>query len=101
MKASLSVNRRVRPHPKMLAQLGLPTARRKMSLVSPAPEQQPLVRRWHVGATLTAIREVTAQWWRRVRTRNKLTTFSDGDLRDIRRTRAEVEAVRCKAFWWA
>ena len=73
----------------------------EMSLVCPAPEQQPLVRRWHVGATLTAIREVTAQWWRRVRNRNKLTTLSDGDLRDIRRTRAEVEAERCKAFWWA
>jgi uncharacterized protein YjiS (DUF1127 family) len=38
--------------------------------------------------------------WRRVRNRNKLTTL-DGDLRDIRRTRAEVEAMRCKAFWWA
>jgi uncharacterized protein YjiS (DUF1127 family) len=101
MKASLSVNRGVRPHPKMLAQLGLPTARRKMSLVSPAPEQQPLVRRWHVGATLTAIREVIVQWRRRVLTRNKLTTLSNGDLRDIRRTRAEVEAVRCKAFWCA
>ncbi len=32
--------------------------------------------------------------WRRVLTRNKLTTLSDGDLRDIRRTRAEVEAMR-------
>lgn len=101
MKASLSVNRGVRPHPKMLAQLGLPTARRKTSLVSPAPEQQPLVRRWHVGAMLTDMRQVIAQWRRRMRTRNKLTTLSDGDLRDIRRTRAEVEAVRCKAFWWA
>ena len=101
MKASLSVNRGVRPHPKMLAQLGLPTARRKMSLLSPAPEQQPLVRRWHVGAILTDMRQVIVQWRRRVLTRNKLTTFSDGDLRDIRRTRAEVEAMRCKAFWWA
>jgi uncharacterized protein YjiS (DUF1127 family) len=70
-------------------------------LVWPAPEQQPLVRRWHVGATITTIREVTAQWWRRVLTRNKLTTLSDIDLRDIRRIRAEVEAERCKAFWWA
>jgi uncharacterized protein YjiS (DUF1127 family) len=42
-----------------------------------------------------------AQWRRRIRTRNKLTTPSDDDLRDIRRTRAEVEAERCKAFWWA
>jgi uncharacterized protein YjiS (DUF1127 family) len=39
--------------------------------------------------------------WRRIRNRNKLTKLSDGDLRDIRRTRAEVEAIRCKAFWWA
>jgi uncharacterized protein YjiS (DUF1127 family) len=101
MKASLSVNRRVRPHPKMLAQLGLSTARRRCHSCARHTEQQPLVGRWHVGATLTAIREVTAQWWRRVLTRNKLTTLSDGDLRDIRRTRAEVEAERCKAFWWA
>ena len=26
---------------------------------------------------------------------------SDGDLRDIRRTRAEMEAERSKVFWWA
>ena len=73
----------------------------EMSLVCPAPEQQPLVRRWHVGAMLTDMRQVIVQWRRRVLTRNTLTALSDGDLRDIRRTRAEVEAVRCKAFWWA
>ena len=101
MKASLSVNRRVRPHPKMLAQLGVVDCTTEMSLVCPAPEQQPLVRRWHVGAMLTDMRQVIVQWRRRVLTRNTLTTLSDGDLRDIRRTRAEVEAVRCKAFWWA
>jgi uncharacterized protein YjiS (DUF1127 family) len=73
----------------------------EMSLVCSAPEHQPLVRRWHIGATPTAIREITAQWWRRVLTRNKLTTVSDSDLRDIRRTRAKVEAERCRAFWRA
>ena len=72
----------------------------KMSLVCPAPDQQPLIRPWRVGAAPTAIREVTARWWRRVLTRNKLTRLSDSDLRDIRRTRTEVEADRCKAFLW-
>ena len=57
---------------------------------------------WPVGGASVFIltSEAIAQW-RRVRNRNKLTTLSDGDLRDIRRTRAEVEAIRCKAFWWA
>jgi hypothetical protein len=35
-----------------------------------------------------------AQWQRRVRMRNELSTLSDGDLRDIRWTSDEVEAER-------
>jgi uncharacterized protein YjiS (DUF1127 family) len=68
------------------------------SRTSPAPPQQLPVRSWVVCARFTVMKAL-AQW--RSRTRNELTTFSDGDLRDIRRTRGEVEAMRCKAFWWA
>jgi uncharacterized protein YjiS (DUF1127 family) len=68
------------------------------SRTSPAPAQQLPVRSWDVCARFTVMKAL-AQW--RARTRNKLTTLSDGDLRNIRRTRAEVEAMRCKAFWWA
>jgi uncharacterized protein YjiS (DUF1127 family) len=42
-----------------------------------------------------------AQWRRRVRVRNELITLSDGDLRDIAWTRAEVEAEHRKPFWRA
>jgi uncharacterized protein YjiS (DUF1127 family) len=57
---------------------------------------------WPVGGASVFIltSEAKAQW-RRVRNRNTLTTLRDGDLCDMRRTRAEVEAIRCKAFWWA
>jgi hypothetical protein len=56
---------------------------------------------WPVGgASVFILTGKAIAQWRRVRNRNKLTTL-DGDLRDIRRTRAEVEAMRCKAFWWA
>jgi uncharacterized protein YjiS (DUF1127 family) len=73
----------------------------EMSYACPTPKQPFPVRRWRVVATFTSAREAIAQWRRRIRTRNKLTTPSDDNLRDIRRTRAEVEAERCKAFWWA
>jgi uncharacterized protein YjiS (DUF1127 family) len=63
------------------------------------PEQQ--LRSWRVGTALTATRKAIAQWRRRVRTWNELTTLSEGHVRDIRRTRIEVEVARCKAFWWA
>ncbi len=71
-------------------------------LACSTPEQQ--LRSWRVGAAFTATREVMARWRRRVLTRIKPATSSDGDLRDIRdirRIRADVEAVRSKAFWWA
>jgi uncharacterized protein YjiS (DUF1127 family) len=54
-----------------------------------------------VGAGLGAARKMMARWRRRVRTRNELSTLSDGDLRDIRWTRPEVEAERRKPFWRA
>jgi len=73
----------------------------EMSYARLTPEQPFPVRRWRGVATFTSAREAMAQWRRRVRTRNKLTTLSVDDLRDIRRTRAEVEAERCKPFWWA
>jgi uncharacterized protein YjiS (DUF1127 family) len=65
------------------------------------PERQVLLRGWRIAATLAMTGEAIARWRRRVRARGKPTTISDGDVRDIRRTRAEVEAERCKAFWWA
>ena len=65
------------------------------------PEQQFQVHRWRVGATFIIAREVIAQWRRRVCIRNELITLSDGDLRDIGWTRAEVEAERRKPFWRA
>jgi hypothetical protein len=67
------------------------------SLAYATTEQQ--LRSWHLGAAFAATREAIAQWGRRVRARNKPNTLCD--QRDIRRTRAEVEAERCKAFWWA
>jgi uncharacterized protein YjiS (DUF1127 family) len=53
-----------------------------------------------VRAVLIAAFQIITEWRRRVRTRNKLTTLGDSDIRDIRKTRAEVEAERCKAFCW-
>jgi hypothetical protein len=58
-----------------------------------------LVHRLCVGAMFTIAREAMAQWRRRVRTHNRLTTLSNGDL--LARRRAELEAERCKAFLWA
>jgi len=49
----------------------------------------------------TGLREIMAQWRRRVRMRNELMTLGDGDLRDIGSTRAEVEAECRKPFWRA
>ena len=72
----------------------------QMAPASLTPERQFLLRAWRIAATLALTGEAIARWRRRVRARNKLATISDGDVRNIRRTRAEVEAERCKAFWW-
>ena len=48
-----------------------------------------------------AARQIIAQWRRRVRIRNELIRLSNGDLRDIGWTRAEVEAECRKPFWRA
>jgi len=72
----------------------------QMAPASLTPEWQFLLRACRIAATLALTGEAIARWRRRVRARNKPTTISDGDVRDIRRTRAEVEAERCKAFWW-
>ena len=66
------------------------------SLASATPEQQ--LRSWRVGAAFAATREAIAQWGRRVRAGNKPNNLCD--QRDIRRTKAEVEVERCRAFWW-
>jgi len=42
-----------------------------------------------------------SEWRRRVCMRRELLTLSDSDLRDIRWTRAEVEAEGRKPFWKA
>ena len=52
-----------------------------------------------VHAAFSTARFIVAEWRRRVRVRNELLTLSDGDLRDIRWTRAEVEAEGRKPFW--
>ena len=52
-----------------------------------------------VHAAFSTARFTVAEWRRRVRVRNELLTLSDGDLRDIRWTRAEVEAEGRKPFW--
>jgi uncharacterized protein YjiS (DUF1127 family) len=54
-----------------------------------------------VRAGFVAARKMMAQWRRRFRNRNELSTLSDSDLHDIRWTRAEVEAERRKPFWRA
>jgi hypothetical protein len=56
------------------------------------PDWKLLLRGWRVAAKL-AMTSLLA--------RNKPTTLSESHVRDVRRTRAEVEAERCKAFWWA
>jgi hypothetical protein len=50
-----------------------------------------------VRAMFIAAPQIIAEWRRRFRTRN---TLSDVDLRNIHKTRAEVEVQRCKAFCW-
>jgi hypothetical protein len=73
----------------------VPTA--ETSLTCSTPEQQ--LRSWRVGEAFTATREAIAQWGRRVGARTKPNTLRDP--RDVLRTRAEVQADRSKAFWWA
>jgi hypothetical protein len=63
------------------------------------PERQFPLRGWRIAATLAMTGEAIGRWRWRVRARHKSPTLRD--QRDIRRTRAEVEAERCKAFWWA
>jgi len=48
-----------------------------------------------------AVRRQLREYRRRVRTRHELMTLSESDLRDIFRTRAEVEAEARKPFWRA
>jgi uncharacterized protein YjiS (DUF1127 family) len=64
---------------------------------TPARKFQALGRRAH--AVFIAARQIIAEWRRRVRTRNELTTLGDSDLRDIGWTRAEVQAEVRKPFW--
>lgn len=47
------------------------------------------------------VRAYLTEWRRRVRIRNELITLGASDLRDIRWTRAEVEAEARKPFWRA
>lgn len=72
----------------------------QISRVCPAREQQFPLRGWRVGATLAITREAIAQWRQRVWGHNKPSAVNDGDVRDIRRIRVDVEVERCKAFWW-
>src|SRR5262249_719704 len=67
----------------------------------PRPEQQIPVSGSRIRAMFTSACEIVAQWHRRVRIRNELMTLSDRDLRDVRWTRAEVEAECRKPFWRA
>jgi uncharacterized protein YjiS (DUF1127 family) len=63
------------------------------------PEQRYHARWARVRTAFISARKVVKQWRRRVRMRTELATLSNGDLRDIRWTRAEVEAERRKLFW--
>jgi uncharacterized protein YjiS (DUF1127 family) len=57
---------------------------------------------WHRALeVIKTFRLKVREWRRRVRTRNELMMLSDNDLRDIRWTRAEVEAEARKPFWRA
>jgi uncharacterized protein YjiS (DUF1127 family) len=51
--------------------------------------------------SITLVRAYLIEWRRRVRIRNELITLGASDLRDIRWTRAEVEAEARKPFWRA
>jgi uncharacterized protein YjiS (DUF1127 family) len=65
------------------------------------PEPPLSLTEWRVGTTLAAVRETIARWRLRVRIRSELMLLNDGDLRDIRWTRAEAEAESRKPFWRA
>ena len=91
--------------PERREQLHLPSRGRSVAAAIsgawPRPEQQIPVRGSRIRATFTGASEIMAQWRRRVRIRDELMTLSDGDLRDVRWTRAEVEAESRKPFWQA
>ena len=84
-------------------QVHLPLRARNVAtaISCPRPEQQTPVRSSRIRAMLTDLREIMAQWRRRVSIRNELMSLGDSDLRDIGWTRAEVEAERRKPFWRA
>ena len=88
--------------PERREQLHLPLSARSVAtaISCPRPEQQSPVRSSR-RAMLTALREIMAQWRRRVLMRNELMTLGDRDLRDIGWTRAELEAEFRKPFWRA
>jgi uncharacterized protein YjiS (DUF1127 family) len=65
------------------------------------PEPPLSLTEWRVGTTLAAARKIMAHWRLRVRIRSELMLLIDGDLRDIRWTRAEAEAESRKPFWRA
>jgi uncharacterized protein YjiS (DUF1127 family) len=86
----------------LIARLRRGQVERKQHLVAvPQPDETApaLGERW--GAGFAAGRRIMARWQRRVRMRNELATLSDGDLCDVRWTRAEAEAERRKPFWRA
>jgi len=89
--------------PERREQLHLPSSARSVAtaISCPRPEQQTPIRSSRIRAMFTAVREIMAQWRRRVSIRNELMTLGDSDLRDIGWTRAEVEAERRKPFWRA
>jgi uncharacterized protein YjiS (DUF1127 family) len=66
---------------------------------TPARRFQVLGKR--VRAAFITAHQIVAEWRRRVRIRNELIMLSDGDLREIGWTRAEVEAEGRKPFWRA
>jgi uncharacterized protein YjiS (DUF1127 family) len=80
--------------------------RKEHLLVVPTPRATP-PSSWlqtlgeRVGAAMAGGHAIIAQWRRRIRLRNELATLSDGDLADLRWTRAEVDAERRKPFWRA
>ena len=89
--------------PERREKLHLPLRARSVAtaISSPRAEQQTRVPSSRIGTMFTGLREIMAQWRRRVRMRNELMTLGDGDLRDIGSTRAEVEAECRKPFWRA
>jgi uncharacterized protein YjiS (DUF1127 family) len=63
------------------------------------PARRFQVSRKRVRAAFITAHQIVAEWRRRVRIRNELIMLSDGDLREIGWTRAEVEAEGRKPFW--